>query len=255
MGSITVGDEKRAQPWSRISKIGDAWYELESQNAGTKIQAKARPGLQTGKVQLKWSGPTKPSWVIIQGWDPKVENCYYDIAGSKTVEVPVGPYRLFYGEVRKGKKLQEMKTVIVPKEGSPIELKVTEGETTVLQLGKPFKFDFNYKVDGTQIGIQGTSVAITGVSGERYERPWNCRAFPEVVWRKKGTKRKSKPEKMTIISNGNEVGDAPGAVGWEYLWFPLDMALDTRKEVDGEIEVQMFEKKNRLFGKIESDWM
>jgi len=254
MDSIVVGNDDHARPWSRIQRIDDTWYELEAINAGTTIQATALPDLKTGEVELDWDGPVKPSYVVIQGWDPKIENCFYDVAESRKVEVPVGPYRLFYGELRKGKKLNMMKTVIVPEDGQPVEIRVQEGEEAELALGEPFGFDFDYTVDGTKITIQGTSVAITGKAGERYERAWNCRPQPEVVWRKKGTRRASKPEDMRIISNGNEVGDAPGAVGWEYLWFPVDLVLDTRKQVDGEIEVQMFEKKNRLFGKIESDW-
>ena len=41
-------------------------------------------------------------------------------------------------------------------------------------------------------------------------------------------------------------------MGWEAVWFPLDLALDVKGQ--GEVEVQLVDKKHELFGKLESEW-
>ena len=90
---------------------------------------------------------------------------------------------------------------------------------------------------------------MTGSAGERYERTWNCVPHPEVAFRKEGSKRGNKPEKMTWVQNTNEITE----LGFRAAWSPLDLIID-RTRTKGEIEVQVTEKKNKLFGKIESIW-
>ena len=41
--------------------------------------------------------------------------------------------------------------------------------------------------------------------------------------------------------------------GWAVAWSPIDLILEKRGSVD-EAEVQLTEKKNKLFGKVASDW-
>ena len=36
------------------------------------------------------------------------------------------------------------------------------------------------------------------------------------------------------------------------IWFPMSKRIDKKKSET--LEVQLFEKKNKLFGKIESEW-
>ena len=38
-----------------------------------------------------------------------------------------------------------------------------------------------------------------------------------------------------------------------YVWFPFDGKVAKKKSGE-DVEVRLFEKKNKLFGKIESDW-
>ena len=39
--------------------------------------------------------------------------------------------------------------------------------------------------------------------------------------------------------------------GWQGMWKPI---TDTVPLKEAEVEVQLVEKKNKLFGKVESDW-
>jgi hypothetical protein len=249
MDSIVIGSSKRARPWSEVVEIGGNWYRLDPDKVGSTFQATPL-GLETGTVKLDWKGGPAPTWVVLRGSGETLKNSYFDIAegGAKGVSLPVGRYTLYYGEVRKGKKKQVQKTLILPGKNSP-SFEVKKGETTVVPLGAPFGFDFRFKRDGSKLTVQGNTIAVVGRSDERYERPWNCVVRPEVAWRKKGTKSGSKPEKMPIVQGTEGIEK----FGWEATWFPLDLEIDLKQDKD-PVEVQLSEKKHDLFGKIESAW-
>ena len=40
--------------------------------------------------------------------------------------------------------------------------------------------------------------------------------------------------------------------GYKYAWFPFDLIIAKKSDVNHE--AQLFQKKNKLFGKVESDW-
>lgn len=243
--SILIGGNKRALPWSEYQKIGDKWYRLEIQNGGTSIKAFPTE-LQTGKVKVSAKG-VKPNWLVVQGVG-KFENSYFDLM-EKGVELPVGAYKLFCGEVRKGKKQQTMKALILP--GTGMETwKITAGETTDVKLGSPYKFDFKFDEDDKSITVLGRSVAITGSAGERYERPWNCVPKPTASYRKPGSKKGSKAEKLGSVMSQDEIN---AAGDWAVAWFPIDLTINKKGGFD-KSEVALEEKKNKLFGKIGADW-
>ncbi len=251
MDSIVVGASKRARPWSDIQEIDGNFYRLEVQEQGTKL-ALSPAGVDSGVLKLEFKGPVQPTYVVVHGTGTDIKECYYDLVegGSKGVRVPVGNYELYYGEMRKGKKKQMQKSLIVAPHVSPPSWSVRKGETTTVTLGAPFSFDFRYETDGGKLKVKGKSVCVVGAAGERYERPWNCVAHPEAAWRKKGQKNPGGDAKMPIgdletINNKD--------LGWTAVWFPLDVVLDT-KEKSGAFEVQLVQKKHDLFGKIESPW-
>ncbi len=243
MDALKVEGEKRARPWSEYSQIGDRWYKLSTVNGGTCLEA-TEATVKTGRLKLSFKGP-KPNWVVLQG-SGALENSYFDISkgGSKGVEVPAGTYKLYFGEVRKGKKQQTMKSLILPGAKTPM-WDVTEGETTVVKLGGPFDLAFAIDVEEQSIKVLGRSVVVTGVSHERYERSWNCVTKAEAAYRKAGAKRGSKGEKMALLS----VIDKE----WEDAWFPLSTTIE-KKAAEADVEVQIVMKKHKLFGKIESSW-
>ncbi|MDP6520206.1 MAG: hypothetical protein QF411_09945, partial [Planctomycetota bacterium] len=219
------------------------WYKLTTVNGGTGLEV-SEALVKTGSLKLSFKGP-KPNWVVLKG-SASLENSYFDISkgGSKGVEVPAGNYSLYFGEVRKGKKQQTMKALILPGAKTPT-WDVSEGETTTVKLGGPFDLDFDIDVEDESIQVMGRTVVVTGVGHERYERPWNCVSKAEAAYRKAGAKRGSKGEKMSLLS----VIDKE----WEDAWFPLSTTIE-KKAVETDVEVQIVIKKHKLFGKIESSW-
>jgi hypothetical protein len=246
--SMIIGDGKRAVPFSEYQKIGDQWYKLEVQNGGTGIIATPE-AIQTGFLKLSYKGLT-PGYVVVRGSN-KYENSFFDLAGArgKPVEVPIGRYELFFGAVSKGKKKQSVKACMLPGSNTR-KWSVASGETAEIELGAPFGFDAKFEVNGDELLVLGDTVVVTGVGDERYERPYQCRPQPEVSWRKKGSKRGSKGEKMKLLGSSDEVETH----GYKQAWFPYDLTIELKGDVD-EVEIQLVDKKNKLFGKVESEWL
>lgn len=247
--SVVIGNSKRALPWSEHMQIDGVWYKLESQTAGTKLKASPVPGLATGFLKLSVNG-LKPDFFIVQG-QGKMAGSLFDVSANKgkAIEVPAGVYKVFSGMVSKGKKRQLMKALIVP--GSGESYKVAAGETAEIKIGSPYGFDFKTDVDGGKLKVIGQSVAVTGVGGERYERLYGCVPRPEVSYRKPGSKKGSKGDDMPMMLSQEDLFGA--TYGFKAAWFPYDLEVDLKGGVT-DPEVQLKEKKNKLFGKIESVW-
>ena len=244
MDSMVIGKSKRAVPFSEYTQIDEQWYKLEVQNGGTSLVAHPL-NLRTGKVTLEYKG-LKPSFIIIRGQN-EYENSFFDLASAKTIEVPIGRYELYFGMVAKGKKKQVMKAVMIA--GADTETwDVLAGSEVEITLGAPYGFGFTATVDDQSVLVEGSSVCVVGSGGERYERIWNAVPRPEVSIRKVGSTRGTKPEEMPKV-NGQ---DAIYSEGWAVAWFPRDLEVPNRLGED--VEVQLTEKKNKLFGKIESVW-
>jgi uncharacterized protein YukE len=244
MDSIVIGKGRQAVPFSEYQQVGGTWYRLEVLAGGKSL--KAYPvELETGSLALKYKGG-KPTWLVVRG-SGKYENSYFDLT-QKGVALPPGKWSLFCGELRKGKKIQTMKTLILPGPETP-SWSVAVGETESVELGAPFGFDFVFEEEGKNLTVTGNTIVVTGVAGERYERPWNCVARPSASYRKKGDKKGSKAEELGTVGTQEEVV----ASGWAVAWFPKDLEI-VKKGGSDDSEVQLTEKKNKLFGKIESTW-
>jgi hypothetical protein len=248
MDSVVIGASKRAKPWSKLQQIGGAWYALDVTPDGKQLTATPAT-IETGVLKLDYKGPA-PTYLVVKGTTPQNDR-FYDLVdgGSKGVTVPAGTYTLFYGETRKGKKRQIQKLAIVPPAKDPPSWTVNAGETVTVSLGGPFGFDFKHTFEAEKLTIDGTTVAVVGAHGERYERAWNCVARPEVMWRKKGTKKGSKPEKMERVPDTAMLEK----LGFAATWFPMKLEIEL-KGVEGPIEVQLVDKKHDIFGKVESTW-
>lgn len=244
---MLVGASKRARPWSEIAEVNGKWWKFEMGTVSKAIKASPIK-TDTGTLKLEFKGPNPPSYLIVKG-SGSFKDCYYDVVegGAKGVQVPVGRYTLAYGEIRKGKKKQVQKCVILPPKSAP-NYEVTKGGTTVIALGAPFGFDFTSRSEADKVAITGQTIAVTGSAGERYERLWQCVAHPEATWRKKGSKKAEKTVKLQHVMGSQQIEER----GFESTWFPLDLEIDIKGL--GEVEVQLVDKKHDLFGKIESDW-
>jgi hypothetical protein len=251
--SMQVGTEKHARPWSQYGEVGGTWYEFEAQKGGVELKATPTT-LETGKLRLDYKGDV-PEYVILQGEGPYA-NTFIDLLqnGGAEVSAPTGKYRLYFGLIRKGKKQQVMKALILPGKRTTA-WSVEAGKTTVVPLGAPFRFDFESEIKEEKLTIKGPSVTVIGNQNERYERLWNCVPRPEFVWRKEGSKKASKPERLGLVADLN-AEDEQGKRLHEYTdtYHPMDGSVEIKLK-EGEIaEIQLFEKKNKLFGSIESLW-
>jgi hypothetical protein len=251
MDSVVVGDGKRARPWSQYQEIAGAWYEMTPAKGGLELTA-TPVTLPIGTLRIDYKGDA-PLWMVVKGAGP-LEKCYFDLMldPKKGINVPVGTYALFCGEMRNGKKAQTAKSLVLPGATTPRWV-VTAGKETLVKLGAPYGFDFSTEPGDDKVTVKGKTVTIIGSAGERYDRTWNCAPRPEMSARKPGQKKGGKPEKMGIVLDLQEVGeDGVQKHKFEDTWRPLDTSVPIKK---GEtVEVQLSEKKNKLFGEIESAW-
>lgn len=249
--SIVIGESKVARPWSKLTKIGEAWFKLEPNETATDIVA-TRIEIDTGFLQLDLKG-APATWIIVRGTGNN-SDYFFDVAngGTNKVEVPIGSYELYVGQVASGKKQQTMKALVLPGAGSR-SWKVEKGGTTKVELGAPFGFDFKVSQDETTLTVEGKSICVVGRGGETYQRLWNCVLTPEVNVRKEGAKKGKKEAKLVPVGSQEELQDPDGANNdYGYAWFPLNKPI--KKPGEGTFEAQLFEKGHKLFGKIESDW-
>jgi hypothetical protein len=246
--SIRVGDSERAIPWSQYVQIGADWYEFLANDSGTDITVQKKTDLKTGFLKLDCKG-VDPDYLVVHGRD-KVAGVYIDVStgGAKGVAVPAGTYELFCGRVSKGKGNQLAKACVLATPVTP-PCRVEPGKTATLEIGEPFGFDFTVTQNEQEITIQGKSIAVTGRGRETYQRLWNCAVEPTISVRKGGTTKGSEEGEMRTAESSEEARD----LGYETLWYPIDVTLPKKKEGE-EVEVQLSEKKNKLFGKIESIW-
>ena len=243
--SIRVGKEKKARPFSEYVDLGSAgWHQIKTENKGTSLSAQPVT-LTTGSVQVKGKG-VKPEYYVLRGVDDSFKKTFIDVSGGKKVDVPAGRWELAFGLVRKGKKMQQMKAVIQPTEGME-RIIVKPGETTVIGYGSPYKFDFKFETDGRNVTVDGKTVRILGSGGEAYDRFYNCVPYVDVGVRRKGGKRANANMRMKPVVDNLGLEKH----GWQGMWKPVTDSVPLK---EAEVEVQLVEKKNKLFGKVESDW-
>jgi hypothetical protein len=66
-----------------------------------------------------------------------------------------------------------------------------------------------------------------------------------------GSTKSKKESKLVPIGSQEQLADFKN--DWAVAWFPIGTPI--QKAIPGEtFEVQLFEKKHKLFGKLESDW-
>ncbi len=250
MDSVVIGEEaKFAVPWSELQKFGDQWYRL-GRPEGSEDLAATKADVKSGTLALDLKG-VNADWLVVRGTGT-LENCYFDLVqgGAKKVEVPEGNYELFCGQVSTGKRTQMLKALVLAAPETKT-WRVIAGETLKVELGAPFGFDFKFTQDEETISVEGPSVVVTGRGGETYQRFWNCVPMPEVNVRKAGATKGKKEEKLIPVGSQEELIDAGN--DYRFAWFPLNKQFPKPKK--GEpVELQLVEKKNKLFGKVESDW-
>lgn len=253
MDCVVVGESKRALPWSEFLPVGERWYKLEPQMGGMTLRA-TPVELETGRLRLEFKGEY-PEWLVLRGTGV-LANTFIDLcaAGKEGVVAPVGEYRLVAGLIRKGKKQQTQKCLILGNDLVP-PFNVKTGAETVVKLGGPYRFEFERARTENVEFVSGPSLRVVGAAGETYDRFWNCVLAPQVSLRKTGTKKGGKPEDMPRVNGSLDELREDGARRWAYadVWRPLSFPI-VPKKADDALEVQLSEKKHKLLGDIESDW-
>jgi hypothetical protein len=247
--SIVVGESKVARPWSRLVEVGGAWYELEPTESGADFVA--RPAkVETGTLELDLKG-APVTWLLVRGTGSE-SDLVFDVAngGADKVAVPAGTYELYSGQVASGKKAQMAKALILPGKNARTWT-VTAGETVKVELGAPFTLEFTFGQDAETVTVEGPSIVVAGRGGETYQRLWNCVLSPEVHLRKAGSSRGKKEEELVPVLSQEDLEVHKN--DFRAVWFPVGVPIP--KPSPGETyEVQLFQKKHKLFGKLESDW-
>jgi len=254
MDCVVIGESTRAVPWSEYLPVGGKWYRLTPHMGGMTLSA-APVELETGRVRLEFKGEF-PEWLVLRGTGA-LENTFIDLcaAGKDGVDAPVGEYRLLSGLIRKGKKQQTQKCLILGNE-QVAPFHVSAGKETVVKLGGPFRFEFERAKNAAGVEfVLGPSVRVLGAANETYDRFWNCVPAPVVALRKAGAKKGGKPDDMPRVNGSLDELNEDGTRRWAYadVWRPLSYPIQSKK-LDDAFELQLSEKKHKLLGEIESAW-
>jgi len=247
LDAVFVGKSKKAAPYSEFMKIGDKYYRLGVTKTGMQITT-TEVALKTGTVRVNWKGGTTPRHVIIQGLDSSSVNSFFDVmaGGKKDFEVPAGKYHIAFGIVTAGKKGKRQLIRLYRGKMKPFH--VREGEETVLELGAPFKYEWENSVYGGNFIVKGETINVFGRSGELYARFYDDIPVPLVSIRVKGTNKilvKKEPMKKPTLDDFNKKT-------W-CVWYPLDFTFENKKGAD--LECTLETKKHKILGgPIVSDW-
>jgi hypothetical protein len=239
--TVIVGKSKTPLPFSELLPVGKQWYRFTSTDNGRTFEVAPATTMALGSAKLDFGG-AELDWLVVRG-KGALEKVFVRLEPGKPVELPVGEYELYTGVVRDG----DAKALVL--KGDAKAFAVVAGVRTDVAFGAPFSFEFSSADTTEGIKVKGGSVAVVGVGGEQYGRFWRCQPRPEVHLRKAGSSAWGKVGQLAVIDDIDELGDH-GGEGWNMVWWPLDGQFEN-KLGDG-VEVRLFEKKNPLFGKIDS---
>lgn len=242
LDGVFVDKAKLAMPFSEIMCIGGTWVRVEPRNGGRTFQVSEATDLPVGKVKLVYKGADL-EWAVIRGAGP-ASDLFYLVEPGRSVEVPAADYHIYTGVVRDG----DMKALMI--RGDAETFTVREGDEMKVTLGGPFAYDFTWSLVEDEVRVKGDSVHVRGIGGEHYHLLWNCRAVPEVHVRPAGRSAWSQVGVMELLGKAKDVDDL-GPEGWAMAWTPLDLLVENK--YGDEVEVRLHERKNGLFGRIDSD--
>lgn len=239
---VFIGKSKVAQPFSEVMRVGKTWYRFEPLAEGRHFNVSPVLDLPVGELRLDYKGADL-DWLVVQG-DGSASGLFYALEAGKTVEVPEGSYHVFSGVVRK----KDAKALLVT--GDCPSFDVVAGEETRIELGGPFGYEFSSALVPDGVRIRGESVRVIGVGGEHYHLLWKCRTAPEVHLRKTGASSWTEVGELDLIQDVGGIGDFDGD-GWAAAWTPLDEVFENK--LGDDVDVRLHERKNPLFGRIDSD--
>ena len=103
----------------------------------------------------------------------------FDVAGGKPVEVPAGMYEVIFGRVLTGKGARTQMATIYRGDSEPFEVKA--GEEFDLEMGSPFRLDYEREEDGGDVLIHGAKIRLLDKSGAQFSNLQGAGMELEVV--------------------------------------------------------------------------
>lgn len=241
---VVIG-KNRPQPWSDVLHVAGKWWHMKPVDPHAKKVRARELDISTGHVVLKWNGPVQPKMVVLAEVK-EFKGSFFDVAGGKPVELPVGRYEIAYGRIETGKAAQGKQAWIFKGDSPAFEVK--EGETTTLDLGAPYTVTWKAEDQGNALVIDGKSLLVREKSGAIVGRIYDEIPYFEVASRPKdSTGSGGKPKAMSKISTETFNSDNVAA------WFPANFVIEKAKSA--ELEVQLSLKKHALLGgPFTSEW-
>ncbi len=262
--SMQIGKGDRA-PFSQFVQLASGWHHLEIVG-GTAVSLRPlNPEyFKTGKVKLSWDGPkaSAPETLDVQGRGDFRPVCC-ELAGMEEVELPVGDYSVIFGRLVNGKGSRTQMATLYPGADSK-PFTVEAGKTTELEMGAPFRLEFEREGDGAAVTIDALKVHVADRSGCRIGSLHGSSLACDVsVARDADGKGAKAVDKLMPFTDPELVNKAAGQypkLGLLVACFPMpkgyqEGAMTLKVELpDPEAKVGLVLKKHPLFGKLETVW-
>jgi len=235
----------RPIPWSDVVEVGGKWYHFKPVDPRARKVRTRELDIETGHVTFKWDGPVAPkNLVLAEVRDFK--GSFFDVAGGKPVEVPVGRYEIAYGRIESGKGAQTRQAWIF--KGASPAIEVTAGAKVDLVMGPPYTFDFVTRDEGKALVVLGKKLVVREKTGAIVGRIYDEVPHPEVAARVKDGGALGKPTVMPKISS--ETFDKDNAA----VWFPADLEIKKSEKQEVEVHLSLKKPHSMLGGPFTSAW-
>jgi len=256
LDSMRIGAKGPRIPYSEFVQIGDGWYHLHGVDGKPGIRPLNPEYFKLGKVAFKWD-PKKaaPSFVVIQGTGPYAA-ARFDVANSKTVDVPAGDYRVIYGRIQQGKGARIQSVHIFGSEDAE-PFTVEAGKTFELTMGRGLHYTFPLDVDGRKAKIDLEKLLMKDDIGCIYTQFHNVPQAPDIVFAQSADSKRMKVlESLEVMTDGTFAQQAGAKIGRIIGTYPKPKgALDGKMVVELELPapegaVGLAIKKHPLFPKV-----
>ena len=146
---------------------------------------------KTGKAKLVWKGgkTSAPSQLVVQGRGD-FKTAFFDLAGGKEVELPVGDYQVIFGRVVVGKGARMQNATLYQGESQPFT--VEEGKTFELKMGAPFQIAYTRRGDQNLV-IDALKIFVRESSGCLLTELQGMPLAPEVLAGKADSRKAPRP--------------------------------------------------------------
>lgn len=261
LDSMRLGKGPR-QPYSEFVKLSTGWFHMRLDKENVGLRPLNPEYFKTGKIKLVWNGPkpSAPAQLVVQGAGD-FKTAFFDVAGGKEVEVPVGNYTVILGRIVVGKGARAQLATIY--QGTSAAFAVEAGKVTELKMGAPFTLQFerggdeNATVDALKVLLrEATGCVLTELHG--------MALAPEVLAAKaedgKGAKVVGKFVRFTDSELLNKATAKHNKLGLLCATFPMpegyregEMVLKVKMPGPGW-KMRLSMKKHPLFPLLESPW-